>query len=244
MPAQSADADGFGFRPLYRQVRDKLIRRLVDGVWQPGGALPSEMQLAAELGVSQGTVRKALDTMAAENLVVRRQGRGTFVARHDEERIMFQFFKLVGDDGVRSFPQSRVLRLSQGQANAAERDLLRLETNSRVIRIRRLRSINGEPVIAETISLPEALFPEIAEMELPNNLYGFYAMRFGISITNTREKLRAIAAPQHAAAALGTKCGSPLLQISRVALSLKRIPVEWRLSYCLTEEVHYLSDLR
>ena len=242
--ALSSPAESFGFRPLYRQVRDTLIRRLVDGVWQPGQPLPSEIQLAAELGVSQGTVRKALDAMAAENLVVRRQGRGTFVARHDEERILFQFFKLVGDDGRRSFPESRVLALAHGRANAQERAVLSLAKDARVVRIRRQRSLDGRPVIVEAIVLPEALFPGLVDMELPNNLYGLYAMHYGVTIATTQEKLKAIGASAPDADVLGIAPGTPVLQINRLALSLDRIAVEWRLSLCLTEHVHYLSDLR
>jgi GntR family transcriptional regulator len=237
-------AEALGFRPLYAQVRDMLIRRLVDGVWAPGAPLPSEMQLAAEIGVSQGTVRKALDALAADNLVVRRQGRGTFVARHDEERIMFQFFKLAADEGDRSFPQSQVLELSQDRANAAERSALRLAAGARVVRIRRLRSIDGAAVIVERISLPESLFPGLASMELPNNLYGLYAMHFGVTVASTREKLKAVAASEDDARALGVPPGKPALEIDRLALSLERVPVEWRLSVCLTDKLHYLSELR
>jgi GntR family transcriptional regulator len=238
------EAEALGFRPLYRQVRDALIRRLVDGVWPPGAPLPSETQLAAELGVSQGTVRKALDAMAAENMVVRRQGRGTFVARHDEERIMFQFFKLVGDDGGRSFPDSRVLSVTQARATVAERAALRLDRDARVVRLRRLRSLDGAPVLVETIALPDALFPGLATMELPNNLYGLYAMRFGVTIASTRERLKAVPASEADAQALEQPVGAPLLQIDRLALSLERAPVEWRMSVCLTERIHYLSELR
>ncbi len=104
-PEQAAGAEALGFRPLYRQVKAIFVRRLVEGVWSPGTALPSEGQLASEIGVSQGTVRKALDELAAENLLVRRQGRGTFVAEHDERRILFQFFKLVPDDGDPALPR-------------------------------------------------------------------------------------------------------------------------------------------
>jgi GntR family transcriptional regulator len=233
-----------GFRPLYRQVRDALIRRLVDGVWLPGEPLPSEMQLAAELKVSQGTVRKALDAMAAENLVIRRQGRGTFVARHDEERILFQFFRLVPDHGKRIFPDSEVQSCVTAKAAPAEREMLALPKDSHVVRIRRTRSIEDRPVIAELIVLPDALFPNLSEMEIPNNLYGLYAMRFGIAIAITREKLKAIAATPEQASALGIAAGSPLLGIDRLALSLEQTPVEWRISACLTDTLHYESDLR
>jgi GntR family transcriptional regulator len=235
---------GLGFRPLYRQVRDALIRRIVDRVWLPGEPLPSEMQLAADLGVSQGTVRKALDAMAAENLVVRRQGRGTYVARHDEERVLFQFFKLVPDEGARSFPQSQVLSCISARANAAECQVLNLKRSSRIIRIRRIRSIDGRPVVAEALSLPEALFPGLSDMELPNNLYGLYAMSFGLSVASTTEKLKAVSAEPADAAALQVAPNTALLKIDRLAFSLDQVPIEWRVSLCLTETTHYETDLR
>src|SRR5215203_5028435 len=122
-----------GFRPLYRQVRDVLVKRIADGVWHAGQLLPSEGEIALDLGVSQGTVRKALDEMTAQNLVVRRQGRGTFVAKHDDARILFQFFKLVPDSGERSFPDSRVLAVRKHiDANAAA--MLGLKPRESVLR--------------------------------------------------------------------------------------------------------------
>lgn len=240
----AAKAEAPTFRPLHRQVRDMLIRRLVDGVWAPGAPLPSEMQLAAELGVSQGTVRKALDAMAAENLVVRRQGRGTFVAQHDDERILFQFFRLVPDAGARSFPDSRILAVADGKANLAEREALELAEGAKVTRVRRMRAMAGEPAIVERIVLPEALFPGLSTMELPNNLYGLYGARFGVTVASTRENLKAVAASPEDAAALGVAPGEPLLKIDRLARSLERSPVEWRVSFCRTEKLHYLSELR
>jgi GntR family transcriptional regulator len=234
----------FGFRPLYRQVRDTLIRRLIDGVWLPGQPLPSEIQLAAELGVSQGTVRKALDAMTAENLVVRKQGRGTFVAEYNEERVLFQFFKLVPDHGQPSFPISQLLSCTTAKANAEERERLMLAANGRVVRIRRVRAIEDKPVVSELVVLPEHLFPNIAGMDLPNNLYGLYGMRFGISVALTRERLKAIAASPEDAQTLGIAAGTPLLSVDRLALSLDQVPIEWRVSNCLTEHVYYQSDLR
>ncbi|MBA4788294.1 MAG: GntR family transcriptional regulator [Rhizobiales bacterium] len=237
------EGDGLGMKPLYRQVRDTLIRRMVDGVWAPGEPLPSEMQLAAELGVSQGTVRKALDEMAAENLVVRRQGRGTFVARHDEDRILFQFFKLVPNDGIRRFPDSRVLSIGKARASAAECEALGLARGSRVVRIRRVRLLEGAPLLVENIALPEPVFPGLTDMEIPNNLYGLYSARYGITVARAREKLRAVAAPAEDAAELGVAPGTPALLIDRLGFSLDQVPVEWRVSLCLTHQVHYLSDL-
>ncbi|MBX9907741.1 MAG: GntR family transcriptional regulator [Beijerinckiaceae bacterium] len=233
-----------GFRPLYAQVKAMFIRRLADGVWAPGAGLPSEGQLAAEIGVSQGTVRKALDELAAENLLVRRQGRGTFVAEHDERRILFQFFKLVPDDGVARFPDSTVLAVAVGQADADERQALDLSSRADVIRIRRVRALDGVPLVLETVSLPRRLFGGIEAGPVPNNLYGLYAARYGVTVANAREKLKAIALSADEAALLAVAPGTPALQVDRLALSLDGAPVERRLSLCLTEGAHYLSDLR
>ena len=233
-----------GFRPLYQQVKAELLRRLADGVWRPGAALPSEVQLAGEIGVSQGTVRKALDELASENLVVRRQGRGTFVAEHDERRILFQFFKLVPDDGPRLFPDSRVLEVAVARADADERAALDLGAGARVIRIRRLRMIAGTPLILETLSLPQAVFPGLEATPVPNNLYSLFATRYGVTIARARERLKAVSLSAAEAAALGVKAGSPALRIDRIALALDGMPAERRLSLCLTTDAHYLSDLR
>jgi len=243
--ARAADsAETLGFRPLYRQVKAIVLRRLMDGVWAPGVALPSESQLAAEIGVSQGTVRKALDELATENLVVRRQGRGTFVAEHDERRILFQFFKLSPDRGAPRFPDSVVRSVATGPADEDERAALDLAAGADVVRISRQRRFDGTPLIVETLSLPQALFPDLESGPIPNNLYSLYAGRYGITIANARERLKAVALTQADAAALGATVGEPALQIDRVAFALDGTPVERRLSLCLTKEVHYLSDLR
>ena len=243
-PETSSGAEILGFRPLYRQVKDQFVRRLVEGAWSPGMAIPSEGQLASEIGVSQGTVRKALDELAAENLLVRRQGRGTFVAEHDEQRILFRFFKLMSDDGVARFPDSRVLDMVSERADAAERIALNLHTEERVIRIRRIRSLGGKPLIIETISLPAHVFPGLEDGPVPNNLYSLFATRYGITIANARERLKAVALTVDQAHHLGVAVATPALEIDRIALSLDGSAVERRLSLCLTEEAHYQSDLR
>lgn len=240
----AAGSEKLGYRPLYAQVRDNFVQRLVDGTWQPGQLLPSEMELAAETGVSQGTVRKALDAMAGERLLVRRQGRGTFVAEHDEARILFQFFKLQPDEGEQSFPESRILGCTRAAASREEAQILRLSPGSEVLRIGRVRTLGGEPVIVETLVLPVEIFGALGAGEIPNNLYGVYAQRFGITVSQAREKLKAIALEPDDAALLGAKPGAPALLIDRLALSLDGVPVEWRVSRCLTDRFHYLSDLR
>jgi GntR family transcriptional regulator len=239
----SVDDKALGFRPLYRQVRDILVKRIADGVWLAGQALPSESEIAQDLGVSQGTVRKALDEMTADNLVVRRQGRGTYVARHDDERILFQFFKLVPDSGERSFPDSRMIetvRTVDPEAAA----VLGLKPRDPVVRLDRVRSINGDACILERIFLPASLFPDLEKRQLPNNLYELYALDFGVTIGRASEKLKAVAASEDEAKTLGIETGGPLLRVDRLAFGLDGKRAEWRISLCRTDKVHYWSDLR
>jgi GntR family transcriptional regulator len=233
-----------GFRPLYRQVKDVLTRRIADGVWAAGGTLPSEFDIAADLGVSPGTVRKALDELAAENLVVRRQGKGTFVARHDDERILFQFFKLFPDTGERRFPDSRILSVDVRAADADAARVLDLRKGARVIEIERVRMLVDTVCMVERITLPKARFPGIEKRALPNNLYEMYRADFGVTIARASERLKALAANRREARHLDVAVGAPLLSIDRTAFAIDGAPVERRVSLCRTDTIHYLSDLR
>lgn len=233
------------FKPLYRQVRDALVGRLIDGAWAPGMLLPSEFQIAAELGVSQGTVRKALDAMTAEHLLVRQQGRGTFVALPEEKRILFQFFRLASDEGARLFPESEVLGRKKMPADPAAAAALGIAADVPVWVIERVRRLGGKVVIAETITLPVARFPSLGEVDdLPNNVYALYSQRFSITIGQAVEKLKALIADEVTSSRLGCPLGHPILAIERIASSLDGAPVEWRVSHCLTDNFHYHSELR
>jgi len=242
------NAKSLGFRPLYAQVKHKLLERLINKLWMPGDALPSEQQLAVELGVSQGTVRKALDELTDENIVVRRQGRGTFVAEHTQERALFQYFMLSPDEGKKDdnhFPQSQLLSLDSGSATHRERAALDLAANDQVWRLERNRSLQDAPLIAEKIVLPKLLFDGLDEIKpLPNNVYALFDQTFGQSIVRAEEKLKAVAAEEAYAKRLGCATGTPLLRIDRIAFALSGRPVEWRVYYCLTDNFHYVSNLK
>jgi GntR family transcriptional regulator len=244
-------------RPLYAQIRNLMLSRIGDGTWKPGMLLPSELQLADELEVSQGTVRKALDELAAQNIVVRRQGRGTFISTHDAERALNHFFHLVADDGTRRLPESKVLGFTRAIAESGERRRLALAAGAGVLRITRLRFLGGKPAIHETISVPAALIPELGgspEANLPtalrdlyqassNTLYDLYHARFGIVIVKAVERLRAVAATREESQRLKVPARTPLLEIDRVAIDVRGRPVEWRLSRALTLDHHYLAEI-
>ncbi len=235
-----------GFKPLYAQVKDQLIRRLVDGTWQPGMNIPSEQELARQLNVSQGTVRKALDSMTAENLLVRRQGRGTFVAEPEDARILFQFFRLTsdGNDSRSAFPDSTLLSCTGENADSEQAEALSLAQGAPVWHIERVRLLLDKPMLTETIIIPAEIFKGWDALdEIPNNVYQLYSTRWGITIAKADEQLKAIAAGPNDAHHLGCEIGEPMLQIRRIARDLQGNPVELRISRCLTGDMHYAANL-
>lgn len=230
-------------KPLYAQVEEIIRQRLIDNYWKPGEALPSEFELAHELSVSQGTVRKALNDMVAENLLERRQGRGTFVSEYTERRALFLYFNLIGRDGQRTMPLSRVLACEHRKATERERDRLQLKPGSEVIALHRVRSLDGSPVIVDRLTLPRELFPELdGDAKLPENLYRFYQAEYGITVAKAAESVQAVAADPLEAQLLGMMPGAPLLEIDRVAVTIDGRPVEWRVSRCNTTDYTYVAE--
>jgi len=235
------------FQPLYMQVYDVLLRRIAEGAWRPAEALPSEQALAAELKVSQGTVRKALDVLVAENLVQRHQGKGTYVAEHTQEHALFRFFRLSrpNTEGERITPESSKARCKRRVATAAEVGKLRLSNGDRVFDIRRLRLIDEQAAISEKIIVPAKLFPELDQQAaLPNTLYSLYQSVYGINVTVAKEELSAVLSNRNDEKELGIEPGSPILCVDRVAIAIGGQRVEWRMSRCNTRNIVYAIDIR
>ena len=233
-----------GAGPLYAQVIDLITTRLASGAWRPGQIIPGESRLADELQVSQGTVRKAVDELVARNLLVRQQGVGTFVAEHDSHRALFHFFHIVGADGARLLPDSRVLRSTTVRATREESRALAIAANARVVRIERLRHLSEQPTILETVSVAAKKFPGLCESKnIPNMLYAHYERDYGITIHRADEQITAEAAGTRAAQLLCCAPGDPLLKIVRVAWSLDDQPIELRVSRCLTTRHHYQNSI-
>jgi GntR family transcriptional regulator len=233
------------FQPLYKQVYDQLTQRLVNGHWKPAESLPSEMALAAELGVSQGTVRKALNQMVAEKLLERQQGKGTYVAEHTQESSLFRFFRLREPNGESLIPDTRVLSSTRRAATQLERTKLDLKGKLHVVELVRLRSLQGEPVIIEKIILPLAVFPNIdREAAIPNSLYTLYQEKFGISIVSVRDELRATQIPDEYASELGLAVGSPVLMVERESVNIDGRVVECSQAYYVTDKYVYATEHR
>ena len=237
-------ADTPGYRPLYRQVYDIIVRKVAQGQWRPGESLPSEQALAAELGVSQGTMRKVLDALTAEKLLERRQGKGTFIAENTQERALFRFFRMARPGGERLAPTCGEETVKVRASRTIEQAKLGIAKGDKVVEINRTRLIDGRPAIREQIALPAALFPGIEKGgQLPNTLYSLYQTEYGINIVSAQEELRAIAATAEDATYLGVAIGEPILLIDRVAVSLQDLKVEWRVSRVRSDDLVYAVTL-
>lgn len=235
-----------GSIPLYMQVKELLVTKISSGEWSPGCIIPSEIRLAQELSISQGTVRKAITELVESNILIRRQGKGTFVANHDDDRALFHFFHIYNQRGTKVLPECHTLSCRKKRASRIEAATLAIAEQSEVVRIERIRKLEGVPIIVETIILPADPFSKLKDLptgDLPNMLYELYETHFGITIHRAQEHLRAITSTKHDAELLGISAGAPLLEIKRVAQTLDGLPVELRTSRCNTSKHYYQNTV-
>ncbi|HEX4584195.1 MAG TPA: GntR family transcriptional regulator [Burkholderiaceae bacterium] len=234
------------FAPLYRQIKDLLVESLRQGEWMPGAAIPSETELATRFQVSQGTVRKAIDELASENLLIRRQGKGTFVATHQEPKAQFRFLRLAPDGGQPVAAHSRFLECSRIRANGEIAARLGLRAGAPLIHVRRVLLFGDRPRVLDDIWLPAVAFRNLsAELlaQYTGPLYGLFEREFGVRMIRAEEQLRAVAASAEDAEALQIAPGSPLLRIDRVAFTYGDRPIEFRRGHCVTNDFHYWNRL-
>ena len=246
-PAEPVRTGGStAYSHLYQQIKALVVRSLDQGEWKPGEAIPSELELAARFQVSQGTVRKAIDELAAENLLLRRQGKGTFVATHQERRVRFRFLRLASDDGAQAVPVSRVLECRRLRSPAGLAGLLHLRSGDMVINLRRLLSFSGAPTILDDIWLPAAAFKGLTAESLAHGrepLYAHFETRYGVSMVRADEKIKAVAATSEHAGLLEVEVGTPLLLAERLAYTYGDRPMEVRRGLYLTDHFHYRNSL-
>lgn len=235
------------FRPLYGQIRALIERALEDGEWGPGEAIPSELELASRFGVSQGTVRRAVQSLARENLVVRRQGKGTYVATHTEEKASnFRFLRIRRNDGRPEYPHSRLIDLRRVRAGADVARTLAQKAGDPVFVLRRVLEYGGAPAVLDEIWLPAALFRGLTLERCAayaGSMYGFFETQFGVRMLRAEERLHAVAADGESARLLRVVPGAPLLAVDRVAYTYADRPVELRRGLCATRHEHYWNAL-
>ena len=237
------------FSPLYQQIKVLILQSLQGGEWKPGDVIPSEMDLAARFRVSQGTVRKAIDELAAENLVVRRQGKGTFVATHAEQQVQYRFLRLLPDTGDASSEGPRQRHFIECKRLRAPADIARalgLRSGDAVLHVRRVLSFQQVPTILEDLWLPAAPFKGLTAERLDSYrgpMYALFETEFGVRMVRAEEKIRALAASEPACELLSIKAGEPLLSVERTAFTYNDLPMELRRGLYRTDTHHYRNSL-
>jgi len=233
----------FSTRPLYLQVKDTLIQRIAAGAWKPGSAIPNEIELSRELGISVGTVRKALDEMENERLISRRQGRGTFVIDQTSNEHAVRFSNIRDADGIRISGDAETSSVQSGTANEAEARLLQLRAGEPVFRIHRVLFHNGLPLMAEESTVPQSRFPGLVDETDISPSIVVLAHHYGVLLGRAVEKVGTKAATAEDADRLKVAEGTPLLTLDCVVYAIDGEPIEWRRARCHLGENHYLAEM-
>ena len=233
----------FSTRPLYLQVKDMLIQRIASGAWKPGAAIPNEIELSRELGISVGTVRKALDEMEGERLISRRQGRGTFVIDQTSNEQAARFSSIRDPDGIRISGDNETCSITAATANAGEVQHLELRTGEKVFRLRRIRTHNGAPLMVEESTVPQLRFPGLAEDSDLSPSIVVLAHRYGVLLGRAEEKVGVTSANRSDAGALKVDEGTPLLTLDCVVYAIDGRPIEWRMARCHLQDNHYFAEI-
>ena len=233
-------------KPLYAQVKKRITESLVRGEWTPGQVIPSEIELAHIYDVSQGTVRKAIDELTAESILIRRQGKGTFVATHNEENVQLRFLRLTSSMGIKEKLDNQLVSFSKEKASNQLAKTLNINSAATVISLKRVLTFNDKPLILDVIKIPASSFRGLTAervVEKKGSMYRMYETDFGIRMLHADEKIKAVSANYEAASLLGVKEHSPLLSVERVSFTYDDQPIEWRLGLCITDNHYYRAEL-
>lgn len=231
---------------LYQSIKSKIVQEIQSGILMPGAMLPNERDLSSRFDVAIGTLRRAVDDLVAEGILIRQQGRGTFVVLQDRDRFMFQYFRISARQGQREFPLVKLLSFNKARASIEEAIALGMQAGQPVLKIVNVLSLGGKPVILDKIAIAQHSFPSLTKeifKNRPGTIYELYQIQFGLTVIGGVERVRAAAADALASEHLGIAQDQPLLQINRVAHTFGNQAVEYRISMVNTEEFDYVSHL-
>jgi GntR family transcriptional regulator len=225
-------------------IRERLLKLIVDGKLQRGEALASEGEMARQFDVSLGTMRKAIDGLVEQHVLVRRQGKRTFIAKRDSATAARLSFHMVAGDDGRELPNFAALLFLQSRSvTPHEAKRLDLKDDSEIIEMGRTRVFSDNGVMYERVFLPKKLFPNFKKQLgnlRPILLYEFYEQKFGVSVMDFEERIHAVKASKEVAAIIGCRVGAALLEIERISYNYDSAPIEMRVSLCETGTRHYL----
>ena len=233
----------FSTRPLYLQVKDMLVQRIVGATWKPGAAIPNEIELSRELGISVGTVRKALDEMEGERLISRRQGRGTFVIDQTSDECAIRFSNIRNAEGVRISGDIQRCELVSAPSNEDEARMLQLRPGEPVFRINRVRTHKDTPFMVEESTIPQSRFAGLTQEAAISPSIVVLAHHYGVLLTRAEEKVSVTAASAGVAEDLKVAEGTPLMKLDCVVFAIDGRPIEWRVGRCYLRDNYYLAEV-
>lgn len=234
--------------PLYEQVKRQVSELIMLGTWTPATVLPGENELARQFGVSVGTVRRALGELTTEGLLTRRPRIGTVVTGrtpHHRLRQFFQYFRLHSTDGQLLQSTVKMISASIETANEKEQKKLQFDTNTKnqVLRLKRVRLIEGAPVMWDIFTMPAQLLPDFPLDDVPERLYIYLLEEYGIRISAVRESLSAELTNDEDKYLLGFSDMRPIMQIEEVAYDPSGTPISWTTHRALTEGLRYVNEV-
>ena len=232
--------------PLYIQVKKRITESLVSAEWSPGQSIPSEIELAKKYNVSQGTVRKAIDDLAADKILIRRQGKGTYVSTHDEEDIQLRFLRLTERAGKKEKLQNKLISFEREKASNQIAKALGINNSSTLISIKRILTFNDKPLILDFIKVPAVSFRGLTAekvIEKKGSMYRMYETDFATQMLHADEKIKAVKANKESSSILNISEGTPLLSVERLSYTYDDKPIEWRLGLCVTLNHYYKTEL-
>lgn len=229
-------------RPLYLQVHDVLLNRIAVGQWKPGDAIPAEGILAEELDVSVGTLRKALELLEDGHVIVRQQGRGTFVADYTNDASPGHFMNLRTSRGCPMVAAPEILTATCGPATETEAERLALVDGAKVLRRHCLRRSQDRVFSVECSVLPLATFPELAVQNAAHWEIHNLAQLHGVIVGKMIEHVTCRPPPIDASNLLAVPVGQPVLTLDRTVYSIEGEPIEWRIAFCQLGDGYYLHE--
>lgn len=235
--------------PLYAMVEREISEAILSGKWKRGSQVPGEMEIAAQFGVSVGTARRALTGLVNSGFLERRPRHGTIVADrspHHSLRFLFHYYRLHGEGDTLVASVPRTLSLVHGEGTPEEIAALNLqEGRTGVIRIHRVRSVNGQPAAHDVMTLPAHRFPDFPSIDnLPDRLLSLLEEHYGVRFASARESIWADAAREEDQRLLNLAPGTPLLVIDQVAYDKANTPVELFTGRFVSQGFRYINEVR
>lgn len=231
----------------YGQLAAQLRQCILDGSWAPGQSLPSEAKLAQSHGVALGTLRQAVSVLVDEGLLSREHGRGTFVREGMAGASMLRFFRFRSRVAETAVPDSLILARRERRATAVERRVLELPSNSKVLTLQRLRSLDGRPCLLEHIVLPLPRFEVLQEgstLDWSPLLYPMYEQRCGVLVARAQDELAIVRLSADEAEKLQLPAHAPAVRVARQAHDRSGACVECRTTLGDAFSFSYAAEVR